>query len=167
MLARVGREYRVSVTTRLYSDTIEITELTCFANTPSGPLVTPSLQEFGTGDGQESIEVLLTNLEGFWLLGVEMVMEEEEVVEKEVDNFEVVVVTPRAPCGSSQTGRSGPRRRCSHRWLLPTSAICNDLQTELFSQSAPNKSQSFKNCNNKICFIVKGLTVKKLITKLG
>ena len=71
----------------------EITELTCFANTPSGPLVTPSLQEFGTGDGQESIEVLLTNLEGFWLLGVEMVMEEEEVVEKEVDNFEVVVVT--------------------------------------------------------------------------
>ena len=71
----------------------EITELTCFANTPSGPLVTPSLQEFGTGDGHESIEVLLTNLEGFWLLGVEMVMEEEEVVEKEVDNFEVVVVT--------------------------------------------------------------------------
>ena len=54
--------------------------------------------------------MLLTNLEGFWLLGVEMVMEEEEVVEKEVDNFEVVVVTPRAPCGSSQTGRSGPRR---------------------------------------------------------
>ena len=73
-------------------------------------MVTPSLQEFGTGDGQESIEVLLTNLEGFWLLGVEMVMEEEEVVEKEVDNFEVVVVTPRAPCGSSQTGRSGPSR---------------------------------------------------------
>ena len=77
----------------------EITELTCFANTPSGPLVTPSLQEFGTGDGQESIEVLLTNLEGFWLLavllGVEMVMEEEEVVEKEVDNFEVVVVNLR------------------------------------------------------------------------
>ena len=36
---------------------------------------------------------MLTNLEGFWLLGVEMVMEEEEVVEKEVDNFEVVVVT--------------------------------------------------------------------------
>lgn len=67
-------------------------KLACFANTPSGPLVTPSLQEFGTGDGQESIEVLLTNLEGFWLLGVEMVMEEEEVVEKEVDNFEVVVV---------------------------------------------------------------------------
>ena len=50
---------------------------TCFAKTPSGPLVTPSLQEFGIGEGLESIEGLLTNLEGFWLtVGLLAMLEE-------------------------------------------------------------------------------------------
>ena len=49
---------------------------TCFAKTPSGPLVTPSLQEFGIGEGLDSIEGLLTNLEGFWLTVVLAMLEE-------------------------------------------------------------------------------------------
>ena len=40
---------------------------TCFAKTPSGPLVTPSLHELGIGEGLDSMEGLLMNLEGFWL----------------------------------------------------------------------------------------------------
>ena len=49
---------------------------TCFAKTPSDPLVTPSLQEFGIGEGLDSIEGLLANLEGFWLTVVLAMLEE-------------------------------------------------------------------------------------------
>lgn len=57
-------------------------KLACFAKTPSDPLVkvlvTPSLHELLIGEGLDSMEGLLTNLEGFWLVVAAVLGEEEE-----------------------------------------------------------------------------------------